>query len=98
MVGVLPSVPSDPLRVFSETAAELGDLVWIGRGSDPTVGMQTTLRASHPDVAERILKKAHKRYVLLQKVLNDGLFTSEGDFCKRQCSRGSHRHDGDQWR
>ncbi|MCB9677730.1 MAG: cytochrome P450 [Alphaproteobacteria bacterium] len=87
-IGVLPSIAKTPLATFSAVAETHGPLVALGRTFLPGKGIEMMHLANEPELAEFLLKTGRqhydKSYVLLQKVLGNGLLTSEGEFWKRQ--------------
>ena len=84
LLGVLPGLKRDPLRVFVEAAREFGDVVAL------PVGPKRVYLLNHPDHIKRILQDNTRNYRLtpyydkLRPVFGKGLLTSEGDPWARQ--------------
>jgi cytochrome P450 len=85
VLGSLPAVRRDPLKVFLESFRDYGDVVRFRFG--PMIGHLV----SSPAGANHILAENNKNYgkqtrgyESLRYVLGNGLLTSEGDFWKRQ--------------
>jgi cytochrome P450 len=85
VLGSLPAVRRDPLKVFLESFRDYGDVVRFRFG--PLIGHLV----SSPAGANHILAENNKNYgkqtrgyESLRYVLGNGLLTSEGDFWKRQ--------------
>jgi cytochrome P450 len=85
VLGSLPAVRRDPLKVFLESFRDYGDVVRFRFG--PIIGHLV----SAPSGVNHILAENNKNYgkqtrgyESLRYVLGNGLLTSEGDFWKRQ--------------
>ena len=85
LLGSLPMVRRDPLRVFTQSFAEYGDVVRFRFG--PLVAHLV----SSPSGVNHVLAENNKNYgkqtrgyAALRYVLGNGLLTSEGEFWKRQ--------------
>ncbi len=85
LLGVLPLIQSDPLRVMERATLEFGPVTHL-----PMPGMEAWVLGT-PRLAHHVLVANVKNYVkqtrgyeMLRHVLGNGLVTSEGDFWKRQ--------------
>ncbi|HEX4382183.1 MAG TPA: cytochrome P450, partial [Myxococcales bacterium] len=85
LLGSLPAVRKDPLRMLMKNFREHGDLVRF------TFGPMIAHLVSSPEGAQQVLAENNKNYGKqtrgfknLRYVLGNGLLTSEGDFWKRQ--------------
>lgn len=82
LVGVLPQLRSDPLRLLPALRRKYGDLV--------NLGARGLFLASHPDDIRRILVETEQLYSKgplmdqLRAGLGNGLLTSTGSFWRRQ--------------
>ncbi|HEX4386191.1 MAG TPA: cytochrome P450 [Myxococcales bacterium] len=95
LLGSLPAVRKDPLRMLMKNFREYGDLVRF------TFGPMVAHLVSSPEGAQQVLAENNKNYGKqtrgfknLRYVLGNGLLTSEGDFWKRQrriAQPGFHR-------
>jgi cytochrome P450 len=83
-IGNLIPYARDPLGFVTRLACDYGDVVRV-----PLVH-ETTYMLSHPDDIAYVLRGNHRNFVkdrlthLLNKLLGQGLLTSEGDFWRRQ--------------
>lgn len=84
LVGVIPSMLSNPLDVFRE-AAQIGDMGRID------IGPVSVYLVNHPDLIRYMLQENHRQYGktggiwdVLRQVLGNGLPVSQGDFWLRQ--------------
>jgi cytochrome P450 len=95
LLGSLPVIRKDPLRMLMKTFREYGDVVRL------TFGPMVAHLVSSPEGAQQVLAENNKNYGKqtrgfknLRYVLGNGLLTSEGDFWKRQrriAQPGFHR-------
>jgi len=85
LLGVTLDLRRDPLRFLRRMAREYGDIVYF------PLFLQSRVLLSHPDDIEQVLvvqqQKFHKGQLLKEatnRVLGQGLLTSEGEFWRRQ--------------
>ena len=85
LLGALPRMREDPLALFLQAHALLGDVVRF-----KLFGL-TAVQIADPALVERVLvtkqrayAKQTRGYAVLRKMLGNGLVTSEGDFWLRQ--------------
>ena len=86
LVGNLPEFARDPIKFVTRLQQEYGDVAAFS-----LMGTKAVL-ISDPKEIERVLLETGKRYsngkddpsLAMQKILGNGLVTSEGDFWKRQ--------------
>jgi len=82
LVGVLPQLRNDPLRLLPALHRKYGDLV--------NLGVRGLYLATHPDDIRRILVETEQFYIKgplmdqLRAGLGNGLLTSTGSFWRRQ--------------
>jgi cytochrome P450 len=95
LVGNVPELRDDPLRLFIECGLEFGDVVRLH------LGPITAHLVRHPDGVKHVLQDNNKNYgrqtrgfEALRETLGNGLITSEGSFWQRQrriAQPGFHR-------
>lgn len=84
LIGALPGLVRDPFGFCMKAAAESDGLVRLA------VGPKAVYLASHPDYVRHILVDNSANYIKgsmmdgIRLALGNGLFTSDGDFWKRQ--------------
>ncbi len=84
LLGVLPQLRRNPLRLFIAAARAYGDVVCLPAGS------KRVYLVNHPDHIKRVLQDNHRNYRLtpfygkLRPIFGEGLLTSEGDLWHRQ--------------
>ncbi|MGI8554269.1 MAG: cytochrome P450 [Dehalococcoidia bacterium] len=85
LTGTLAEYQRDPLAFVTRTARRYGDVVFLRFGPTRLVLL------SHPSLVEDVLITHHERFPkqrlvvrVLEPALGNGLFTSEGDFWRRQ--------------
>lgn len=88
IIGLLPALARDPLGALTRAAREHGDVVHLGTSVRPGQGLQDHILLSRPDHIHYCLMQTGKRYVkdylLLRRVLGEGLLTGEGATWQRQ--------------
>ncbi len=84
MVGLIPQMRRDALRIYDELARTYGDICIVPLGNRRPVFI------FHPDLTEQVLvvqqEKFHKGFALqsMRRLFGNGLLTSEGQFWRRQ--------------
>src|SRR4051812_21453541 len=84
LIGVLPMLRSNPLRLLQEAAATYGDFVPL------RVLMTDSYLLNHPAHVEHVLQVNYRNYckspmlTKLKPILGDGLFLSEGELWTQQ--------------
>ena len=84
LLGYLPAMRRDPLRVLADGLRRQGDVVRMAMGPYPFVVL------NHPDHVRQFLVENHSNYIkspaynVLRMILGEGLLTSEGAVWRRQ--------------
>lgn len=84
LVGLIPQMRRDSLRIYDELARAYGDICVVPLGNRRPVFI------FHPDLIEQVLvvqhEKFHKGFALqsMKRLFGNGLLTSEGEFWRRQ--------------
>jgi cytochrome P450 len=84
LTGILPELRQDALGTYARYAREYGDCVTL------RFGPSRVFMLSHPDLIEEVLVTKASNFTkhwglrVAQRILGNGLLTSEGDFWRRQ--------------
>lgn len=84
VVGLIPQMRRDSLRIYSELAHSYGDICTV------PLGRRRPVFIFHPDLIEQVLVVQHDKFEKgialrsMKRLFGNGLLTSEGEFWRRQ--------------